>query len=411
MGENYGNLINGLWRPAGAGEGFVVADAGGAELGRRMRASAGDLEEALGGLEEASRSWWMRSSGERGEILDSLDLGDGLEGCAAGVAARIGVSSEEAKSLLEEDLGELEEWNTEPVGGPGVSLVRCAPTALLSGLASLMMQSLERGWTVLLLADPELPWLAELLADAWLRAGAPAEALALLHDDGLSCARSALGSGRLSAVALCDLDERIQSFQAKLKLHESASIGMSFGAGVAEGGGSDSVFYGVPLRDATSVVTSDCDPVQEAVAVVEASFGSALALSGEREGSIGRVICHERQFSVFTGALLEAFDVLEQQNGPLLRPLMPKLDGWMTALSQSAVGEGATSLRGGASDSNERVSRGKMGRSVFTNLEPNWSFACAGRPAPALSLLRAPDDEKAHELALSCDSDPAQLAE
>jgi acyl-CoA reductase-like NAD-dependent aldehyde dehydrogenase len=349
----------------------------------------------------------MRSSGERGEILDSLDLGDGLESCAAGVAARTGMSLEEAKRLLEEDLGELEEWDSEPISGPGVSLVRCAPTALLSGLASLMMQSLERGWTVLLLADPELPWLAELLADAWLRAGAPAEALALLHDDGLSCARSALSSGRLSAVSICDFEERLQSLQAKLPRRESSG----FGAGLAEHEHTGISFYGVPLRDATSVVTSECDPVEEAVAVVEAAFGSALALGGEREGSIGRVICHERKFSAFTSALLEAFDALEERDGPLSRPLMPKLNDWMIGLSQAAVGEGATTLRGGASGSNERAARGKMGRSVFTNLEPNWSLARAGRPAPALLLLRAPDDERAHELALACDSDHSDLPE
>lgn len=407
MGENYGNLINGLWRPAGAGDGFVIADAGGAELERRVRAGAGDLEEALGVLEEASRSWWMRSRGERGEVLDSLDLGDGLESCATGVAARTGMSLVEAKGLLEEDLGELEEWDSEPVSGPGVSLVRCAPTALLSGLVSLMMQSLERGRTVLLLADPELPWLAELLADAWLRAGAPADALALLHDDGLSCARSALSSGRLSAVSLCDFEERLQSFQAKLPRRESAG----FGAGLAKNERTEIPFYGVPLRDATSVVTSECDPEEEAVAVVEAAFSSALALGGEREGSIGRVICHERKFSAFTSAILEALDALEQRDGPLIRPLLPKLNDWMRGLSQAAVGEGATTLRGGASGSNERASRGKMGRSVFTNLEPSWSLACAGRPAPVLSLLRAPDDERAHELALACDSDHRDLPE
>ena len=407
MGENYGNLINGLWRPAGAGDGFVVADAGGAELERRVRAGAGDLEEALGGLEEASRAWWVRSRAERGEILDSLELGEGLDVCAAGVGARTGMSLEEAKRLLEEDLGELEGWDAEPVSAPGVSLVRCAPTALLSGLASLMMQSLERGWTVLLLADPELPWLAEVLADSWLRAGAPADALALLHDDGVSCARSALNSGRLSAASICDLEERLQSFQAKLSPRERSG----FGVGVLEHERMEAAFYGVPLRDATSVVTSDCDPEEEAVAVAEAAFGSVLALGGEREGSIGRVICHERQFSAFTSALLEAFDALGERDGPLIRPLLPKLNEWMTELSQAAVGEGATTLRGGSSGSNERPARGKMGRSVFTNLEPNWSLACAGRPAPALSLLRAPDDERAHELALACDSDHRHLPE
>ena len=399
MGENHGNLINGLWRPAGAGSGFVVADAGGAELERRIRASADDLDEALGCLEEGSRSWWARSLEERGEVLDSLELTSGLEICAAGVAARLALSHEQARALLEEDMGELEVQASESVSGPGVALVRCAPTALLSGLASLMLPSLERGWTVLLLADPELPWLAEALANAWLGAGAPRDALALLHDDGGTCARSALRSERLSGVLVCDLEERLEGLRSKLLPRESAG----FGAGVLDH--STAAFHGVPLRDATTVVTSACDPEAEAVAIAEAAFGSSLALWGEREASIGRVVCHERQLSAFTASLLEACDALERRDGPLIRPLLPNSEAWMEALSQSAVGEGATTLRGGASGSNESSHRGKLCRSVFTNVEPNWRLARAGRPAATLSLLRASDDEGAQKLALACDSD------
>jgi acyl-CoA reductase-like NAD-dependent aldehyde dehydrogenase len=372
-----------------------------------MRAETSDLEEALAVLEGGCQAWWEQGAGGRGEILDSLDLSAGIQRCAAGVAARIGLSLDEAEGLLSGDLEELETAEVDTATAPGVALVRCAPTALLSGLASQLVQTLERGWSVLLLADPELPWLAEILADSWLRAGAPADALALLHDDGISCARAALSSGRLSAASICDLDARLGVFEAKLEIRE----GVGSGLGAARGGGLASSFYGIPLRDATSVVTSDCDPVEAAVAVVEAAFGSALALGGERNASIGRVVCHERQFSAFTGALLEAFDALEQRDGPLIRPLLPKLNGWMRELSQSVGGEGGTTLRGGASDSNEKGARDKMGRSVFTNLGPNWSFASAGRPAPAIALLRAPDDEKAQKLALACDAGPAQAPE
>jgi acyl-CoA reductase-like NAD-dependent aldehyde dehydrogenase len=408
MGENYGNLINGVWRPAGTGQGFVIADAEGEELERRMRAETSDLEEALAVLEGGCQAWWEQGAGGRGEILDSLDLSAGTQRCAAGIAARIGLSLDEAEGLLKGDFEELESAEVDTATAPGVALVRCAPTALLSGLASQLVQTLERGWSVLLLADPELPWIAELLADAWVRAGAPVDVLALLHDDGASCARAALSSGRLSSASICDLDVRLESFQAKLVGRES---GAGFGAGVVGGGALRPSFCGIPLRDATSVVTSDCDPAEEAFAVVEAAFGSALALGGEREGSIGRVVCHERQFSAFTHSLLEAFDALEQRDGPLIRPLLPQLNGWMTELSQAAGGEGGTTLRGGASDSNEKGARGKMGRSVFTNLGPNWSFASAGRPAPAIALLRAPDDEKAQKLALACDAGPAQAPE
>ena len=178
MGEDHGNLIGGRWRSAGAGEGFVVATASGAELTRRPRAGARDLTEALGALEEASHSWWGRSAGERAEVLGALELGSELSDCAAGVAARVGIGPEQALRLLEADLAEVDPWEVSQVTAPGVALVRCAPTALLSGLVPLMKRSLERGWAVLLLADPSLPWLAESFARSWLRAGAPAGALA-----------------------------------------------------------------------------------------------------------------------------------------------------------------------------------------------------------------------------------------
>ena len=122
MGENYGNLINGVWRPAGTGQGFVIADAEGEELERRMRAEANDLEEALAVLEGGCQAWWEQGVGGRGEILDSLDLSAGTQRCAAGIAARIGLSLDEADGLLKgdlEDLEELENLEVEAAPAPG----------------------------------------------------------------------------------------------------------------------------------------------------------------------------------------------------------------------------------------------------------------------------------------------------
>ena len=160
------------------------------------------------------------------------------------------------------------------------------------------------------------------------------------------------------------------------------------------------------LQIACSVVTSDLDPLQEAIAICDAAFGASLALGGEREGSLGRVVCHEGLFSDFTRVLLERFDALEAAEGTLKLPLQAGLGAWSEELTQAAVGEGATCLRGGPSDSIERGRRGKIIRSVFTNVEPKSRLSRASRPAPALALLRASTDAGVHELALACDADP-----
>ena len=102
--------------------------------------------------------------------------------------------------------------------------------------------------------------------------------------------------------------------------------------------------------------------------------------------------------------MLKGFDALKKADGPLSRPLQRGMEDWLEDISRASVGEGATCLRGGPSDSIGKGGRDKIIRSVFTNVEPNWRLAQASRPAPALALLRAPDDHRAHELALACDA-------
>jgi len=406
MGDDHGNFIGGRWHPVGDGEGFAIEDATGAELTRRPRTSAGALEEALGVLEAVGRTWWERAPAERAEVVQAMDLGADLDSCAEALGARMGIESSRALQLLEDDLGEIEAGEHGVAEAPGIALVRCAPSALLSGLAPLVTRSLERGWCVLLLADPALPWLAESVARAWERAGGGAEALALLHDDGATTARSVLGSERLAGVQVRDNEERLADLEKAMA--PRGKVG--FGLGILEREAKEATFAGFPLCDATAVVTSECDPEEEAHAVCEAAFGLAEALGGEREGSLGRVVCHEGLFSTFTEALLERFDALEQAEA-LQRPLQQDLGGWAAELARAAVGDGATCLRGGPSDSIGRGGRGKIIRSVFTNVEPRWRLARARRPAPALALLRASDDSRAHELALACDAGHAHGTE
>ncbi len=401
MGGDHGNFIDGRWRPVGAGKGFVVADAQGAELARRPRSAAGDLEEALGVLGGASRAWWERPPGERAEMVRAMNPAGDLGAWAGALGARIGVGAAAAAQLLEEDLSEHDWPEPAEASGPGVALVRAAPTALLSGLLPLVSSALERGWCVLLMADPALPWLAEAVASAWQRGGGGADTLALLHDDGATTARSALGSGRLRGVLARDHSRRLEELEAAMSSSEAAG----FGEGVVEAKSPRARFEGASLRDSTAVVTSDLDPEEEAAAICDAAFGAALALSGEREGSVGRVVCHEAFFSVFTRVLLERLDALEGVEGGLNAPLQAGFGAWSEEIAQAAVGEGATCLRGGPSDSIERGRRGKILRSVFTNVEPKSRLSRASRPAPALALMRASSDAEVHKMALACDAD------
>jgi acyl-CoA reductase-like NAD-dependent aldehyde dehydrogenase len=204
-------------------------------------------------------------------------------------------------------------------------------------------------------------------------------------------------------VVVRDHEERLGELEAAMKVMAPRGSA-AFGAGVLEVSGREVVFEGIAVRDATAVVTSECDPGEEAEAIHEAAFGSAEALGGERDGCVGRVVCHEALFWAFTEALLACYDAQEEGSVMVREPLQRGHRAWMAELSQVAVGEGATWLRGGPSDSIGRGGRAKMVRSVFTNVEPNWRLARAGRPSPALALIRAPDDPGAHELALACDA-------
>ncbi|MCH2107173.1 MAG: hypothetical protein MK291_11090, partial [Planctomycetes bacterium] len=317
MGGDHGNFINGRWRAAGPGEGFVVAGPMGEELTRRPRSTAHELEEALGVLEGSSQAWWERAASERVEAVRAMDIVGALGDGAGALGVRLGLDEAGALGLLSEDLGKVEALESIEVSGPGVALVRAAPTALFSGLTPLIESALSRGWCVLLLADPTLPWLAEAVARAWSVAGGEAGALALLHDDGATTARSVLGSGQLVGVLARDHEARLGELQAAL----SPSRGKGFGAGVVDPGRPSTSFEGFAVRDATAAVTSDLDPEEEAEKVCEAAFGAALALGGERDGSLGRVVCHEAHFSAFTRGFLERFDALESAYGPLNRHL------------------------------------------------------------------------------------------
>jgi acyl-CoA reductase-like NAD-dependent aldehyde dehydrogenase len=401
MGGDHGNFIDGRWRPVEAGKGFVVVDEKGAELARRPRSTSGDLEEVFGALEGASHAWWVRAPEERAERVRAMDFTGHLGTWAGAFGARVGVDAAAAGQLLKEDLSERDWSESAVAAGPGIALVRAAPTALLSGLLPLVASALERGWCVLLMADPALPWLAEAVVSAWERGGG-ADALALLHDDSATTARSALSSGRLSGVLARDHSRRLEELEAAM----SPSEAKGFGEGVVGSKIPGARFEGALVRDSTAVVTSELDPEEEAAAICDAAFGAALALGGEREGSVGRVVCHEALFSVFTRVLLERFDALERVEGGLNEPLQAGLGAWSEEIAQLAVGEGATCLRGGPSDSIERGRRGKIIRSVFTNVEPKSRLSRASRPAPALALMRASSDAEVHKLALACDADP-----
>ena len=185
-------------------------------------------------------------------MVRAMNPAGDLGAWAGALGARIGVGAAAAAQLLEEDLSEHDWPEPAEASGPGVALVRAAPTALLSGLLPLVSSALERGWCVLLMADPALPWLAEAVASAWQRGGGGADTLALLHDDGATTARSALGSGRLRGVLARDHSRRLEELEAAMSSSEAAG----FGEGVVEAKSPRARFEGASLRDSTAVVTN-----------------------------------------------------------------------------------------------------------------------------------------------------------
>ncbi|MFT7485346.1 MAG: acyl-CoA reductase-like NAD-dependent aldehyde dehydrogenase, partial [Candidatus Paceibacteria bacterium] len=119
-------------------------------------------------------------------------------------------------------------------------------------------------------------------------------------------------------------------------------------------------------------------------------------LSGQRNGQVARVFCHERVLSKFTEALLWELDCAQGDAGCVR--FSAGLALHLEKHLRLGLDEGATLLRGpdgagmGFRDSKRK---GSLAPSVFTNAEPTMGLVRATRPAPLLSILRVTSDAEA----------------
>lgn len=314
------------------------------------------------------------------------------------LAPGLGQSAEVLVHRLEADLFrareglEIQREGGELRSGVGVFLAHW--TDLVGPLLARLSIWLLGGSTAVLIADPRLPEATASLARALESAGLPRGTLALLHDDGQTLVRAALERGDLawirargSAAEMATLDAAVQ------RGHASAERSLWPLA---------SAVHGVPLR---------ADPAEEAQRVLERALDPSDTLCGQLPDAIGRVLCHQRQFSRFTAELLDRLE----RSGAMTRPFAPvesDLCGWMREAWDLGLDEGACPVFGEVSarpaappeadPADCALPAGARGRApravapvIFTNVESGGRLCGLERPAPLLRLVRAESDEEA----------------
>jgi alpha-ketoglutaric semialdehyde dehydrogenase len=393
--------VGGAWRPSASGHEFQL-DAllpPFLERGRWPRSAAADLAEARQAAERAGAQWERMDRSARCAIaLAALDeLERSRTSIAATLAPGIGQPPEvvdarwDADALRAREGLEILRDGGESRGGTGLFLAHW--TDLVGPLLLRLANWLLGGSTVIVIADPRLPEACELVARALEAAGLPAGVVALLHDDGQSIVRSALESNGLAWL-------RTRGSSAELDAIEALARRL--------GASADRSLW--PLASASYGVLLRADPAEEAQRVLERALAPSDTLCGQLPDAIGRVLCHQRQFSRFTAELLDRLE----RSADLARPFAPvesDLPGWMREAWALGLDEGACPVFGevparpaalpGAEPGGAAAEGGPRGRApkavqpvVFTNVEPAGRLGGLERPAPLLRLVRAESDEE-----------------
>jgi acyl-CoA reductase-like NAD-dependent aldehyde dehydrogenase len=393
--------VAGAWRPSSSGHEFQL-DAllpPFLERGRWPRSAAADLADARLAAERGGAVWERMDRSARCAImLAALDeLERSRKTIAAALAPGLGQPAESVDARWECDaLRAREGLELLRDGGqsrPGSGLFLAHWTDLVGPLLLRLSNWLIGGSTLVVIADPRLPEACELVARALEASGLPAGVVALLHDDGQTLVRSALESGGMTWL-------RARGSPAELDALDA--LARRLGAP-----GQRSLW---PLASATHGVQLRADPAEEARRVLQRALGSSDTLCGQLPDAIGRVLCHQRQFSRFTAELLDRLE----RSAELARPFLPvesDLPGWMREAWALGLDEGACPIFGevparpaalpGADPGGAAAEGGPRGRApkaiapvVFTNVESGGRLAGLERPAPLLRLVRAESDEE-----------------
>ncbi|MFT7667524.1 MAG: acyl-CoA reductase-like NAD-dependent aldehyde dehydrogenase [Planctomycetota bacterium] len=379
------NWIKGAWNNASKGDVFETNLRAPGVKGPEWwpRSGLPDLEEAISGLRAAAPQWRKLGQAERAKVLTSVldrwqEETDGVEELALVLGLSIEALDDELERALDTGdklIADGQDLDASPLNAEGdesLALIQVPAPEFYDGLVSASFPDLLAGRALLIISDPNLPWLALELVERLGSEPELAGVVALLHDDRSVCFPQAAAS---------------QAFESSLPRQ-------AFGAGL-DNPSRLAIEKQVSLN-ATFVVFEHDDPVQAAGEAYEGAFGAQRAFSGQRAGQIGRVICHERLLSEFTAALLAC--IAETGEESVCRVFSSDLARYCSDLCQLGLDEGATLICGGAEDRQGFRGSGQectMAPSVFTNAEPTMGLVRASRPAPMLSLMRAASDTEA----------------
>lgn len=368
------NWIGDTWCAA-AEEGFYEV-ASRAEPGRRLgrwpRSGAEDVRRALDAARRAAEGWRARRPAERRRVLAPVPglleaEGEALE---AFLGDLLGLAPDEARRAAgRTGPGELERRlraAPERAGNGRPAVLRAHWSELAGGLAARVLERLAAGTPVLVLADARVPAAADALARALAGAGVPAGVAAVLHDDGETALGALLSAppDLLGEVDAAGTDDDLEALEERAARAGRAVLGR-------------------PVRNASMAVEAADDPADRAARAVELALGRSSTLSGQLPGQVARVLCHPLRFSRFTEELLSRLSA---------SPDVVRAVPWIDESARRQAGDTrALGLDEGAALVFDRQEAGAgAGVSVFTNVEAESRLAGRTRPAPILSLVRAP---------------------
>jgi len=388
-----GNWIAGSWRPPGAGHGGELRSGAPpyASWGPWPAAGAAELAEALAALEPAARAWAARPERDRRACLRRAIEGVGDTAPGAALPAFLGLAREEFAHHREGWVPRLSRHLEDPAaaGGPAGGIEVVAPhwTDLLGRLGETLVGALARGRGVLLVSDPRLPLAAEAWARALDAAGLEPGALALLHGLAEGGVLQAAAHPSVRALRASGTAAELEPLEAPDGPEHAPERTLEL---LDPGGGR------------SQWVPSTADPRQAADWVAQEAFDRARTLSGQLPGRVSRVLCHDRQVSAFTEALLDALAESDSIGRPV--PLADARALERTeALWELGLDEGATLIAGGERYPEDargarRAADRRVAPTVFTNVEPHMQVVRGAALSPVLSLLRVPSDAAGADL-------------
>jgi acyl-CoA reductase-like NAD-dependent aldehyde dehydrogenase len=215
-----------------------------------------------------------------------------------------------------------------------------------------------------------LPQASEAAVRAFLAAGVPELAIALVH--------APLGESSAEFVK----DACVSWVEASGSLAQMERL-----ARAMDGRATPCATRLRPARCGSRRVLAAGDLAVQAQEIVAGAFGRWESLGGQQDGALSHVLCDARVFSRFTAELLTALEASAAWSEPL--PLIDaEARGALQSLWSLGLDEGATPIAGARSCRVGAVGARRALPTVFTNADARMQIVTRVDPAPVLALLR-----------------------